>query len=64
MLNVKFANDWIRTADLWCWKRLLYQLSHHHCPEVELMFEDIFLGRELFSCGEYDSEREREKVNP
>ena len=28
----KFADDWIRTADLWCWKRPLYQLSPSHCP--------------------------------
>ena len=28
----KFADDWIRTADLWYRKRPLYQLSHHHCP--------------------------------
>ena len=27
-----FAEDWIRTADLWNWKRPLYQLSHNHCP--------------------------------
>ena len=26
-----FAHDWIRTADLWNWKQLLYQLSHNHC---------------------------------
>ena len=29
---LKLANDWIRTADLWCRKWLLYQLSHNHCP--------------------------------
>ena len=29
-----FANDCIRTADLWNWKRLLYQLSYNHCPRV------------------------------
>ena len=23
----------IRTADLWCRKRPLYQLSHNHCPD-------------------------------
>ena len=28
-LLVKIADDWIRTADLWCWKRPLYQLSHN-----------------------------------
>ena len=27
-----FADDWIQTADLWYWKRPLYQLSHNHCP--------------------------------
>ena len=27
-----FADDWIRTADLWYWKRPLYQLCHDHCP--------------------------------
>ena len=27
-----FASDGIRTSDLWCWKRPLCQLSHHHCP--------------------------------
>ena len=30
MFNIIFANDWIRTADLWNRKRLLYQLSHNH----------------------------------
>ena len=33
MFNIFFADDWIRTADLWHWKRLLYQLSHNHCPK-------------------------------
>ena len=28
--------DGIRTADLWCKKRPLYQLSHHHCLELVL----------------------------
>ena len=26
------AVDWIRTVDLWFWKRPLYQLRHNHCP--------------------------------
>ena len=30
--NINFDNGWIRTADLWCWKQQLYQLSHNHCP--------------------------------
>ena len=28
--SINFADDWIRTADLWYWKRPLYQLSHNH----------------------------------
>ena len=31
----KFADDWIRTADLWCWKQPLDQLSHNHCLPLE-----------------------------
>ena len=27
-----FADDWIRTADLWNKKQPLYQLRHNHCP--------------------------------
>ena len=31
-LVVDYADDWIRTADLWCRKRLFYQLHHNnHC---------------------------------
>ena len=36
MLQIKisiFADDWIRTMDLWCCKLPLYQLSHNHCPK-------------------------------
>ena len=32
MVNKIFADDWIRTAHLWCRKQPLYQLSHNHCP--------------------------------
>ena len=28
MFNINFANDWIRTANLWYRKQPLYQLSH------------------------------------
>lgn len=31
--NKIFADDWIRTADPWCWKRPLWQLSTNHCPK-------------------------------
>ena len=27
-----FADEWIRTTDLWFWKRPLYQLSRNHWP--------------------------------
>ena len=30
--HLKFSDDWMWTADLWCWKRSLYQLSHNHYP--------------------------------
>ena len=32
MFNTNFAYHLIRTADLWSWKRMLYQLSLNHCP--------------------------------
>ena len=32
-----FAHVGIWTADLWCRKRPLYQLSHHHCHIVNLV---------------------------
>ena len=32
MSNINFDNEWIRTTDLWCGRRPLYQLSHNHCP--------------------------------
>ena len=28
-----FADDWIRSVDLWNRKQPLYQLSHNHCPK-------------------------------
>ena len=37
MVNKNFANDWIRTADLWFQKRPLCQLSHNHCPLIILV---------------------------
>ena len=32
MFNINFADCWIRTEDLWLWKRPLYQLSHNLLP--------------------------------
>ena len=32
--NLIFTYDWIRTANLWCRKQLLYQLNHNHCPTL------------------------------
>ena len=31
MFNIFFAHDWIRTVELLCHKRPLYQLSQIHC---------------------------------
>ena len=33
MFNLIFADDWIRTMDLWHRKQSLYQLSYNHCPK-------------------------------
>ena len=38
-----FADDWIRTADLWHRKRPLNQLSHIHCSQY-------FLSLSLYLC--------------
>ena len=46
-----FINDWIRTAGIWCRKRLLHQLSHNHC----LLLMKIGLSR--LSHFEFRSER-------
>lgn len=31
-IYLEFADDWIRTIELWCRNRPLYQLSQRHCP--------------------------------
>ena len=36
MFNINFANDWIQTAGLWCWKQTLWQLSYNHCPNLHI----------------------------
>ena len=30
--SIKVSNDWIRTAEIWCRKQLLCQLSHNDDP--------------------------------
>ena len=30
IVHTNFADDWIRTADLWCRKQPMYQLHHNH----------------------------------
>ena len=32
----KFADDWIRSADLWCRSQPLYRLSHNHCQHYSV----------------------------
>ena len=34
----KLVDDWMQTTDLWCRKRLLYQLRHNHCPTIRAVF--------------------------
>ena len=33
----KIADDKFRTVDLWRWKQLLYQQSHNHCPQINIL---------------------------
>ena len=39
--SINFADDWSRTADLWYWKRPLYQLSHNHFPIFVVIIGNI-----------------------
>ena len=50
MFEKSLPNDCIRTADLWCGRRPLYQLSHNHCPALHLLFNknSFFETNELF----------------
>ena len=34
----KIADYWIRTTDLWCWKRHINQLGNEHCPNILLVY--------------------------
>ena len=50
----KFADDWIRTADLWCRRRPLYQLSHNHCPSApSLMYVIVWYTIYMLHSAKY-----------
>ena len=34
IVHINFADDWIRTTDLWGWKRPLYLLHHNHYQDL------------------------------
>ena len=38
IVRTSLADDWIRTADLWSWKQLLYRLCHNHCPTFDTLY--------------------------
>ena len=40
--RIKFADDWIQTADLFCQKEPLYQVSNNHCPTFNRLFVGTF----------------------
>ena len=42
MFDKSFANDWIRTADLWCRRRPLYQLSNNQCLNISTFYIELF----------------------
>ena len=41
--NNVIAYDWIRTVDLWYWKRPLHQLRHDHCPTRETVVQFVWV---------------------
>ena len=43
MLNINFANDWIRMTDLWYRKQPLYQMSYKQCPKEDTLNEAEFI---------------------
>ena len=43
--RLNFSDAWIQTADLWSWKRLLYQLSHNHRPEEGIKIVAVSTAR-------------------
>ena len=56
MFSIKFADDWIRTTDLWYWKRPLYQLSHNHCPTFRFFNVGLVVKNcPIFYASTYDS---------
>ena len=42
--------DWVWTAGTWNWMRLLYQLSHNHCPLFPVFSISIFLFQTSVQC--------------
>ena len=58
-----FADDWIRTADLWCRKRPLYQLSHNHCP-THLFFLPLSLTHSLTHSFKQQSHKQPKRHLP
>ena len=50
LFNINFADDWIRTADLWCQKWLLYQLSHNHYLSIFVFNTFLFLHANVSFC--------------
>ena len=60
MFNIIFfADDWFRTADLWIWKQLLYQLSHNHYPEGCLSFFQSCLVIQKLSFENLSAQRQK-----
>ena len=56
MFNINFADDWIRTLDLWYRKRPLCQLSHNHCPSTGNMLTSNTDAEASAKMGHFDFE--------
>ena len=49
VFSIQLTVDWIRTADLWCWKRPLYQLSHNHGKKNNLALPSMIICDRMWS---------------
>ena len=54
IVHEKFANDCIKTADLWCPKWPIYQLRHNHCPFAIKSCTRLMTTQPLYGKSVYD----------
>ena len=56
IFSINFADDWVQTADIWCWNQLLCQLSHKHSPIFwTIIIYDFRVVMTIENCRQCDS---------